>query len=72
MKLLDRIKIKIINILDPNLAEDYEQLQNKHQILEQEYSKLGENHYKLEDNYEYALYSSDEKTQTIKKIRRNK
>ena len=37
MKLLDRIKIKIINILDPNLAEDYEQLQNKHQILEQEY-----------------------------------
>lgn len=68
MKLLDRIKIKIINVLNPNLAENYEQLQNKHQILEQEYSKLGENHDKLEDNYEYALYSSDEKTQTIKKL----
>ena len=60
MKLLDIINIKKINIL------------YKNQILEQEYSKLGENHYKLEDNYEYALYSSDEKTQTIKKIRRNK
>lgn len=68
MKLLDRVKNKIINILDPNLTENYRKLQNNHNILEQEYSKLGESHNKLEDNYEYALYSNDEKTQTIKKL----
>ena len=68
MKLLDRVKNKIINTLDPNLTENYRKLQNNHNILEQEYSKLGESHNKLEDNYEYALYSSDEKTQTIKKL----
>ena len=68
MKLLDRVKNKIINTLDPNLTENYRKLQNNHNILEQEYSKLGESHNKLEDNYEYALYSNDEKTQTIKKL----
>ena len=68
MKLLDRLKNKIINTLDPNLTENYRKLQNNHNILEQEYSKLGESHNKLEDNYEYALYSNDEKTQTIKKL----
>lgn len=68
MRLLDRIKNKIINILDPDLTEDYKKLQNNHNILEQEYSKLGESHDKLKDNYEYALYSNDENTQTIKKL----
>lgn len=29
MRLLDRIKNKIINVLDPDLTEDYKKLQNK-------------------------------------------
>lgn len=68
MRLFDMIKNKIINVLDPDLTEDYKKLQNNHNILEQEYSKLGERHDKLKDNYEYALYSNDENTQTIKKL----
>lgn len=68
MKLLDRIKIKIIKILDPKLDEDYKQLRDNHQDLEQEYSKLIKEHEKLEDNYDDALYCDNEKAQSIKKL----
>lgn len=68
MKLLDRIKNKIIQILDPSLDNNYKQLQNNHQDLEQEYSKLIKEHGRLEDNYDDALYRDNEKEQAINKL----
>ena len=68
MKLLDRIKNKIIQILDPGLNKNYKQLQNNHQDLEQEYSKLIKEHKRLEDNYDDVLYRDNEKEEAINKL----
>lgn len=68
MKLIDIIKKKLINLLDPTLIKNYEELKKHNENLEQQHSDLKQEYESLEQRYDVREEYYDKGKETIKKL----
>ena len=68
MKLIDSIKKKLINFIDPALIKDYEEIKKNNEVLEQQHSDLQKEYDSLERSYERNEKYYEKGKETIKKL----
>lgn len=68
MKLLNNIKNKIINFLDPNMTKNFETLEKDNEILKQEHSRMKLEYDMLDDKYDNILEQYDKSEEKVNKL----
>lgn len=68
MKLIDIIKKKLINLLDPALIKNYEEIKKNNEKLEQQHSELQKEYESLERSYDRNEKYYEKGKETIKKL----
>ena len=68
MKLLDRIKKRIINLLDPNMTKNFERLEKDNEILKQEHSRMKLEYDMLDDKHDRIVEQYDKSKDKVNKL----
>lgn len=68
MKLLNKIKNKIINLLDPNITKNFEKLEKDNETLKQEHSRLKLEYEMLDDKHDRIVEQYDKSKEKVNKL----